>query len=173
VNLEDLGNVGDFVAAIATIVTLIYLAIQIRQNTAAVRSSTHQQQVDTTVAMHTNVSNDPALAKLITKANSDFSSLDESQQLQLLYFYTNYFNMWHFQYTNMRKWLFDEDVWNVWNEGWVELLQSQMGMCEAWSLMGGIYGGEFEAHINKLIISLGLEANSTGALKKLVPGRGT
>jgi len=102
-NPEDLGNVGEFVAAIATIATLIYLAIQIRQNTAAVRSSTHQQQVDTTFAIHTNVSNDPDLAKLITKANSNFSSLDDSQQLQLLYFYTNYFNMWHFQYTNMRK----------------------------------------------------------------------
>jgi hypothetical protein len=31
--LEDLGNLGDFLGGIAVIATLIYLAIQIRQNT--------------------------------------------------------------------------------------------------------------------------------------------
>ncbi len=37
--LQDLGNIGEFVAAIATLITLIYLAAQIRQNTRAVRSA--------------------------------------------------------------------------------------------------------------------------------------
>jgi hypothetical protein len=32
-SLEDLGNIGEFVAAAAVIVSLIYLAMQIRQNT--------------------------------------------------------------------------------------------------------------------------------------------
>ena len=40
--IEDLGNIGEFIAAIATIVTLVYLAVQVRQNTAALRSSTFQ-----------------------------------------------------------------------------------------------------------------------------------
>jgi hypothetical protein len=35
--LEALGNLGDFVAAIATLATIVYLSIQIRQNTEAVR----------------------------------------------------------------------------------------------------------------------------------------
>ena len=35
--LEALGNLGDFIAAIATLITLVYLAIQIRQNTQAMR----------------------------------------------------------------------------------------------------------------------------------------
>ncbi len=39
-NLQDLGNIGDLVAAIATLATLAYLALQIRQNTQAIRGST-------------------------------------------------------------------------------------------------------------------------------------
>ena len=31
--LQDLGNIGEFVAAIATVLTLIYLALQVRHNT--------------------------------------------------------------------------------------------------------------------------------------------
>ena len=35
VTIQDLGSIGEFVAAIATVATLVYLAIQIRSNTAA------------------------------------------------------------------------------------------------------------------------------------------
>jgi hypothetical protein len=45
--LEDLGNIGEFVAAIGVIVSLVYLATQIRQNTKAVRSSASQAIAET------------------------------------------------------------------------------------------------------------------------------
>ncbi len=37
--LEDLGSAGEFIAAIATIATLAYLALQIRRNTTSVRAA--------------------------------------------------------------------------------------------------------------------------------------
>jgi len=40
--IQDLGNIGELVAAIATVATLVYLAIQIRSNTIAVRSAAAQ-----------------------------------------------------------------------------------------------------------------------------------
>jgi hypothetical protein len=42
-SLEDLGNIGEFVAAVGVIISLIYLAVQIRQNTASIRTSTQHQ----------------------------------------------------------------------------------------------------------------------------------
>ena len=36
-SLEDLGNIGELVAAIGVIISLIYLAVQILQNVAQVR----------------------------------------------------------------------------------------------------------------------------------------
>ena len=40
--IQDLGSIGEFVAAIATVATLVYLAIQIRSNTAALRSESRR-----------------------------------------------------------------------------------------------------------------------------------
>jgi len=40
--LDVLGNLGDFVGGVAVVVTLIYLALQIRQNTATTRVQTVQ-----------------------------------------------------------------------------------------------------------------------------------
>lgn len=49
---ESLGNIGDFIGGIGVIITLIYLAYQIRQNTNSIRvSSFHAAQRD--VANHT------------------------------------------------------------------------------------------------------------------------
>jgi len=38
--IQDLGSLGEFVAAVATVATLVYLAAQIRQNTSALKTST-------------------------------------------------------------------------------------------------------------------------------------
>lgn len=40
--LEALGNLGDFIGGIAVVVTLVYLALQIRQNTAALQTASRQ-----------------------------------------------------------------------------------------------------------------------------------
>jgi hypothetical protein len=44
-SFEILGNLGDFIGGIAVVVTLIYLAIQVRQNTIALRTASRQEIV--------------------------------------------------------------------------------------------------------------------------------
>ena len=46
--LSDLGDLGDFLGGIGVIATLVYLAIQIRRNTFAVRSTS----LDSAYAAH-------------------------------------------------------------------------------------------------------------------------
>jgi hypothetical protein len=41
-SIQDLGAIGELIGAVAVVVTLIYLASQIRQNTLAVKASTMQ-----------------------------------------------------------------------------------------------------------------------------------
>jgi len=43
--LEALGNLGDFIGGIAVVATLLYLAVQVRQNTVALRTASRQQIV--------------------------------------------------------------------------------------------------------------------------------
>jgi hypothetical protein len=43
--LDALGNLGDFIGGLAVVVTLIYLSIQVRQNTSALRTASWQAVV--------------------------------------------------------------------------------------------------------------------------------
>jgi hypothetical protein len=48
--LEDFGNLGDLIAAIATVATLGYLAFQIRQNTKALQGSAAETVMESEIA---------------------------------------------------------------------------------------------------------------------------
>jgi hypothetical protein len=65
--IENLGNIGDFIGGVGVVITLIYLATQIRQNTRSLRLSSLQQIMGTSVSINETSSTGPIpeiLAKL-------------------------------------------------------------------------------------------------------------
>jgi hypothetical protein len=62
--LSDLGDLGDFLGGVGVIVTLIYLAIQIRRNTFAVRSTSLDSAYAAHMEFQRTVWSDPELNKL-------------------------------------------------------------------------------------------------------------
>ena len=87
--LEALGNLGDFVGGLAVVVTLIYLAAQVRQNTVQLRRSAQLEHVDargTTFEafsrFRTQVISNPDVAELYYKGSVDPGSLDPVERLR-------------------------------------------------------------------------------------------
>jgi len=81
-----LGNVGEFVGAIGVIVTLVYLSVQVRQNTRSLDISQRQAIAQTELAFHhleMNLNLAPVIhdsvGSLLT-TNTAFESLPESEQ---------------------------------------------------------------------------------------------
>jgi hypothetical protein len=72
--LDELGNIGDFVGGLAVVVTLVYLALQIRRNTATTRVQTVQHLLTSDTAAADSVIAGPVpeiLSKL--EAGKDLS----------------------------------------------------------------------------------------------------
>jgi hypothetical protein len=72
--LQDLGSIGEFVAAIATIVTLAYLALQIRQNTKSVRAGS-RFEVASSYRAHNRLSLDPDARRIYAKGLRTFPEM--------------------------------------------------------------------------------------------------
>ncbi len=64
-NWEALGSVGEFVGAIGVIASLIYLAVQIRQNTRSLRAGTYESLSQATAASNTLLMSDPEFARIV------------------------------------------------------------------------------------------------------------
>ncbi len=80
--LQDLGSVGEFIAAIATLVTLGYLALQVRQNTNALRSSTFQSISEQMAQNVSAIVTAPEVADIMVKASAQPTELSPSDVLR-------------------------------------------------------------------------------------------
>ncbi|MBT8078365.1 MAG: hypothetical protein KJO31_07290 [Gammaproteobacteria bacterium] len=87
--IQDWGAIGEIVGAIAVVVSLIYLAIQIRQNTHQIALSMESSKL---AAFERNVESgnrareilvgDAALADLFLKGAADFANLDPTDRFR-------------------------------------------------------------------------------------------
>ena len=82
-NLQDLGNIGEFVAAIGVIASLVYLAVQIRQNTNSVRLQVEQAIRRDSHELRRSLIENPEIMDLFTKSLSDFDSLSPAERIRV------------------------------------------------------------------------------------------
>src|SRR5690606_5613238 len=73
--LHHLADIAQIVGALGVIVSLIYVAAEVRQNTNAVRAATFQEMVAMTVQLRSELVTDPTFAALAVKASADPASL--------------------------------------------------------------------------------------------------
>ncbi len=109
-SLEAFGSIGDFVGGLGVIASLIYLALQIRQNTRAVRSSSYPQAAEQTWNYCLAVAQDKELAEISVRRLSG-ETLTEVETVRvnladaaLLYGFENMLRL-------REEDLIDRDVW--------------------------------------------------------------
>jgi hypothetical protein len=82
VSLNDLGNIGDFIGGIAVVVSLIYLAFQIRRNTLSIQASTIQSATEASTEIMELMAREPDLLSLFHAGTHDFEALSELDRLR-------------------------------------------------------------------------------------------
>jgi hypothetical protein len=80
--IQELGSVGELLAAIATIATLIYLALQLRQNTAALKLSQIRAVDSDAQNSRGRFVENREVAELYIKGLTEPDSLDQADRLR-------------------------------------------------------------------------------------------
>ena len=73
--IQDLGNLGELIAEVATAATLVYPPIQLKQNTRALRSQTLQQSSMDMSLTANAISSDGKLARIVVKASGGLDDM--------------------------------------------------------------------------------------------------
>jgi hypothetical protein len=110
-SLEDLGNIGEFVAAVAVVLSLIYLAVQIRQNTRSVRMASHHAVMS---EFRTNVrvlTQDPELASAYQVGLEHPDQLSETDRARFGPMLASSVQIYEELYAHYRAGLIERDLW--------------------------------------------------------------
>lgn len=81
-SLGEWASIASIVSAVALIVSVIYVSIQIRHNTRSVRASAFQQVVDSFAGISLDIAKDKNLVDLYLRAGQEFSSLSDVERAQ-------------------------------------------------------------------------------------------
>ena len=79
-NIMELGAIGELVGGIAVIATLVYLALQVRQNTSAIRATSAQAFADSINQMNIGAASSDEAAHFVRLIYEDPSALTEDQR---------------------------------------------------------------------------------------------
>lgn len=86
-SIENLGSIGEFVGAIATVATLIYLAVQVRSNTKLTQAAAIQYMLDGArdrISMRGYVT--PDVAEIMARGLSNYEALTNRERVRFTWF---------------------------------------------------------------------------------------
>jgi hypothetical protein len=113
VTIQDLGSIGELVAAIATVATLVYLAIQIRQNTRTVRTSTYQAVLESSNRVNELVLDNPELHRIYRLGRTDPSQLTDEERARFRLLIGQLMNVYETMFLQHERGTLDEDFWRA------------------------------------------------------------
>ena len=147
--LDALGNLGDFLGGVGVVVTLLYLAVQIRQNTRSSRTQSYQAAVTSVSDQTFNVWMNADAAHVFQSGLFDFEALSPFERNQftgiLAAMVRNHENI-HYQY---KSGAIDRSLWSGW-EWRIASTFSLPGVQTWWGAQKNAYSEEFQAFVDSL-----------------------
>ena len=150
--IEQLGNIGEFVAAIATVITLIYLAFQLRQNTRALKATAFQNVISEMGKNVEPIMNNRELADILVKGTVDPDSLTPAERVRLNAIYVSSFRRLESVYVQYTLGTMELENKRGFEESMIPLLQLPYG--ETWWKEAKVsFYQPFAQHIEECIAS--------------------
>jgi hypothetical protein len=148
VTIQDLGSIGEVVAAIATVATLGYLGLGIRQNTESVRLSTELELAKLVIDFHARVTGQPDLLR-IWDAAADPSSLTPEDIRRFRWLVAEWFFIYDGQYDFYKKGHISEEAWKTKIDSCIGLLANPI-IADWWEKKQAPFSGEFRRYIESI-----------------------
>ncbi|MCZ6665907.1 MAG: hypothetical protein O7B81_11420 [Gammaproteobacteria bacterium] len=135
------------VGAAGVIASLVYLAVQIRQNTKTVAANTFQAILSTSSELLMNVSQSPDLVDALLKAINQTDDLTQRERFLVdVYLRALTRNFENYYYQNQRGFL-DDELWFGYRDALMELLNLEFGR-NYWGRNKHVFGKDFARFVD-------------------------
>ena len=151
ITLEQVYYLGQTVAAAALVISLIFVSLQLRQNTNAVRLSTLHDVKDTYRDIHTGWSRDAEMADIVFRGMQDVTSVSGNERLR---FYTTMETMFlGFEniYYQMTEGALEPRHWSGAAQQMIDITKL-VGVHAFWQDRKHWYSEDFQKYIDETVI---------------------
>ena len=149
---ETAGIVAEIVAAISVLVSLWYLAIQLKQNTELERAELEVQLGLTWADLHDNMIQNPNLARAYDLAAANWQEMSDEDIRAYLWFVAKSFHILEGMFRQHQRGLLTDDVWAPYEQYIIGVLQIE-AVLGWWQSDGSLTSKAFQSHVDNLLHS--------------------
>ncbi len=150
--LEEFNYIAEIIGSIAVIASLIYVALQVRQNTAATQAATGQAYVDSMNEYVGLINASSNLADILHRGANGISNIKGGEIIQFGAFLDQCFITFEAFYFQWKAGVLDSRLWSIYRHSIADLLV-QPGQQQWWETRRHWYDKEFQEYINEVMES--------------------
>ncbi len=148
-NWDAIGAIAEIVGAAAVVVSLLYLAIQMRQNANAVKASNRDSMANYNTQTLLAVAGDAELASIFRRGQVDPSLLDDDEAFRFDVLLYAIFDHWETFHSHWRLGALSADDWEKW-ETIIGFYMAQKGAQNFWEKFSQNYSSSFRDYVNSV-----------------------
>jgi len=114
-DLQSLANIGEFIGAIVVVLSLFYLAIQVRQSTEAQRTENYAHALERLAAFQSTLSQNNEMSVIFSKGVVDASKLTPHEKVQFTWSLYEAFGAFEFMFHASKTDSIVDEVWSRWS----------------------------------------------------------
>lgn len=145
--LSDYAAAADIVGTIAVIITLIFVGVQIRQNTKATKAAAAQAVHSNFAAWYASLQGEPDILAMSLKGMVDYSAISPLEKAQFFAMFMAFNAHMQDAYYKMEDGSLEPELWNCW-ERLAATFYSTPGGKAFWEERGYMFGRRFQNYLN-------------------------
>ena len=122
-HLQKAALIAEVIGAVAIIVSLIFVGVQLSRNTAEAVGASHHQLI-AILNDNDNWLQDPVFADILLRSESGRDAISDSEYLQVAYWVGQRLTVCENVYQRRDDGLVDDDMWPAWAAGCVDVLRN-------------------------------------------------
>ncbi len=147
-NWDALGAIGEIVGALGVLVTLVFLAIQVKANTNSVSAQSELEMSLRMADWHGRVSQNPQLGPIVDKGISSPLSLCDEDKYLFLWFIAEYYLICEGCFSLYLKKTLSESSWRSKRDSLIAFLGNPI-IKQWWEKNSTPFTDEFIVHLNE------------------------
>ena len=148
-NRDQLKDWLEIVGIVAIVGSLVFVGLEVQQNTVAVQDSSHQTSLmmshDTTERLW-----DPEFAITYDSGLRDYAMLEGPEKRQFDQYIGQRINVWEYAFAARGRGVMSEDLWQAWDRYFIEEFR-QAALRDVWASRKHGYSQSFQAHVDDVV----------------------
>ncbi len=151
-NWNAVGAIGEVLGAAGVIVTLAYLAVQIRQNTRSQRTDAYGRALDRVTTLQGRLAESDTLADILLRGVPDNRLLTATERVQFTWIFYEMFSGFEFMFHEARNDGLPREVWQRWADT-IRWWMTFPGVRQWWAAHPAPFTAEFTMFVNEQLVS--------------------